>query len=124
MTASAKKHVLIMDDSTIVLDTLRVVLEGAGYAVTTAADLTQLEAARAGGAPDLFILDVQMPEAFGDDVARVLREVRRVAVPILLFSSMDEAALRARAEDAELAGFVSKSGGLGPLVARVKELLG
>jgi DNA-binding response OmpR family regulator len=102
---------------------VRAVLEDAGYAVLTAANLTELEAARARSAPDLFVLDVQMPEAFGDDVGQILRNVRRVDVPILLFSALEEPALRDRATDAELDGYVSKSAGIAALLARVQEIL-
>jgi two-component system torCAD operon response regulator TorR len=119
----AKKSILVMDDSSIVLDTLRAVLEASGYGVTTVASLSELESARASIHPDLFILDVQMPEAFGDDVARVLREVKSVQAPILLFSSLNEDALAARAKDAELAGYVSKNAGLDALLERVSTLL-
>jgi len=119
-----KKMIIVMDDSTIVLETLRMLFEASGYAVSTASDLAELEAVRARAEADLFILDVQMPEAFGDDVARVLRDVRRVNVPILLFSSLEEAALRERARDAEVDGYVSKNGGVAPLLARVAALLG
>jgi two-component system torCAD operon response regulator TorR len=120
----AKKTILVMDDSHVVLDTLRAVFEGAGYDVATVANLDELESARKGVKPDLFILDVQMPEAFGDDVARVLREVKRVNAPILLFSGLSEDVLAARARDAALAGYVSKNAGLGALLARVESMLG
>jgi two-component system OmpR family response regulator len=113
-----------MDDSMVILETLRAVLENAGYDVTTAANLRELEDVRALVTPDLFVLDVQMPEAYGDDVARVLREVRQVSVPILLFSSLDDEALATRAREAELDGFVSKNRGVGPLLERVRAILG
>jgi DNA-binding response OmpR family regulator len=123
MVERGKQSILIMDDSPIVLETLRAVLEASGYAVTTVANLTELESARVSSHPDLFILDVQMPEAFGDDVGRVLREVKRVDAPILLFSGLPEAALAERTRDAELAGFVPKTAGLDALIDRVRALL-
>jgi DNA-binding response OmpR family regulator len=121
---TAPKKVLVMDDSELVLDTVKEVLEGSGFAVVTAKDLSQLEERCASGAPDLFVLDVQMPEMFGDDVGQVLRDVRKMKVPIVLFSSMDEARLAERARDGGLDGCVSKSAGLGALVSCVESLLG
>ena len=118
------KKVLVMDDSELVLDTVREVLEQSGFSVVTAKDLTQLEERCAGGAPDLFVLDVQMPEMFGDDVGHVLRDVRKMRVPIVLFSSMDEASLAERTRNGGLDGCVSKSAGLGALVTCVESLLG
>jgi DNA-binding response OmpR family regulator len=122
--SSARKTVLVMDDSAIVRDTLAAVLEASGFAVRTAATLDELEAQRAACSPDLYILDVQMPEAFGDDVGLVLRDVQQVGVPILLFSSLDEKLLAQRASEAGLSGYVSKSAGLPALLARVGALLG
>jgi DNA-binding response OmpR family regulator len=100
------------------------VLEKSGFSVVTAKDLSQLEERCARGVPDLFVLDVQMPEMFGDDVGQVLRDVRKMKVPIVLFSSMDEASLAERARDGRLDGCVSKSAGLGALVTCVESLLG
>jgi DNA-binding response OmpR family regulator len=121
---TAPKKVLVMDDSELVLDTVKEALEESGFSVVTAKDLTQLEERCSRGVPDLFVLDVQMPEMFGDDVGQVLRDVRKMKVPIVLFSSMDEASLAARARDGGLDGCVSKSAGLGALVTCVESLLG
>jgi len=121
---TAPKKVLVMDDSELVLDTVKEALEQSGFSVVTAKDLTQLEERCSRGVPDLFVLDVQMPEMFGDDVGQVLRDVRKMKVPIVLFSSMDEASLAARVRDGGLDGCVSKSAGLGALVTCVASLLG
>ena len=64
-----------------------------------------------------------MPESYGDDVAAVLRAVRGVKTPIVLFSSLAESDLSERARQAEIEGFVSKSAGIEALVARIRELL-
>ena len=78
---------------------------------------------RAGDA-DLFVLDVQMPEIFGDDVGQVLREVRKMKVPIILFSSMPQRELVERTRDAALDGCVSKSDGLEALLKCIVSLIG
>src|SRR5205807_10183832 len=83
------KMIVVMDDSTLVLDMLRDALEAHGFEVRTAATLKELEQQLVGLRPDLFILDVQMPEMFGDDVAQVLRDVRAHRPPILLHSIVD-----------------------------------
>jgi DNA-binding response OmpR family regulator len=120
---AAAKTIVVMDDSALVLDTLRMVLEAQGYAVRTATTLGELEERLGESHPDMFILDVQMPEMFGEDVAQVLREVRDFRVPILLFSSVDEAAL---AQRAQLAGVehLPKQAGTRALVERVHTMLG
>src|SRR6476646_11878006 len=110
--AETRKTVIVMDDSPIVLDVVRASLEAAGFDVFTATNLDELETTRVAHPPDLVLLDVQMPEMFGDDVGEVLRNVREVHVPILLFSRLDEAALAKRTRDAQLDGFVTKRAGI------------
>jgi DNA-binding response OmpR family regulator len=112
-------RVLIVDDSPLVLEMLRGGLESAGVAVDTANDLSELEARRAASAPDLILLDVQMPEAYGDDVAATLRGVYGVAAPILLMSTIPPEELEQRAKSAGADGWVSKRDGLDRVVSRV-----
>jgi DNA-binding response OmpR family regulator len=120
---SAPRRVLIIDDSPLVLELTRSALESAGFAVATASTLDAFEAERARAAPDLILVDVQMPEAFGDDVAATLRGAYGVVAPILLLSSLDEAELAHRAKQAEATGWISKKAGLQTLIGRVRQLL-
>jgi DNA-binding response OmpR family regulator len=121
MTSSAKT-IVVMDDSTLVLDAVRVMLEAHGFQVRTAATLSELEARLDTAVPDMFILDVQMPEMFGEDVAQVLRDVRDFRVPILLYSSVEESALAERARDAGVE-HLPKQAGARALVDRVRTIL-
>ena len=123
MIALRRKQILIVDDSPLVLDMMRAALDAAGYEVLIANDLTQLEEHRHRHRPDLVLMDVQMPEAFGDDVAMVLRAAREVDAPIYLLSTLDEAELRRRAADAEIDGFIPKQMGAAAIVLRVQEIL-
>ena len=123
MNGATRKTVLVMDDSPIVREALAAVLEASGFAVRTAATLDELEQHRAECLPDLYVLDVQMPEAFGDDVGALLRDVQSVGAPIVLFSSLDEHLLARRARDAGLSGYVSKSAGVPALLACIGRLL-
>ena len=122
--ASRRKQILIVDDSALVLDMMRAALDAAGYDVLVANDLTQLEEHRQRHRPDLVLMDVQMPEAFGDDVAMVLRAAREVEAPIYLLSTLDEGELRRRAADAEIDGFIPKQMGAAAIVSRVREIIG
>jgi CheY-like chemotaxis protein len=124
MNAPPQRTIVLLDDSEIVLDAAKACLEGAGYAVRATTNLEQLEAALASGRPDLFVLDVQMPEMYGDHVAQVLRQMRNLTVPIILFSDIDEAALAERGREAGVEAWVAKREGLGALLSRVQTLLG
>ena len=123
MSAPGKKTILIVDDSALVLEMMCAALTSAGYDVLVANNLTQLEEHRTRHRPDLVLMDVQMPEAFGDDVAMVLRAAREVEAPIYLLSTLDDAELRRRAFDAEIDGYISKRIGAAAIVGRVREIL-
>ena len=73
---------------------------------------------------DLILMDVQMPELYGDDVANVLRNVRAVRTPIYLFSTLPDEELQERVADARVDGFISKGRGAEHLVAEVRKILG
>jgi len=117
-----RKRVLIVDDSPIVLELVGEALESAGMQALAAQDLENLEKCLEQR-PDLLIIDVNMPEAYGDDVGAVLRDVRGMRVPIVLFSSMNESDLAVRAGEGGFAEYVSKDAGVDALVARVRTLL-
>ena len=118
------KQILLVDDSLLVLDMMRTAPTAAGYEVLTAADLSQLDHHRGTSRPDLVLMDVQMPEAFGDDVAMVLRAARDVEAPIYLLSTLDEADLKRRAADAEIDGYINKQIGVEAIVKRVQQIIG
>src|SRR4051812_43147446 len=99
-------------------------LEKAGYEVATATNIDTFEAERKKAPPDLIIVDVQMPEIFGDDLASTLRGAYGEAAPIVLLSSLDEEELSSRAAEAEVNGWVTKKAGPGALLAKVTEILG
>jgi DNA-binding response OmpR family regulator len=123
MNAPHHRTIVLLDDSEIVLAAAKACLEGAGYVVRATTNLEQLEAALRVGRPDLFVLDVQMPEMYGDHVAQVLREMRNLTVPIILFSDIDETALAERGREAGVQACVAKREGLGALLSQVQALL-
>lgn len=66
-------RVLVMEDDEVFRSALCVILEGAGYEVTDAADgAAGLRRYREGGA-DLVLVDIFMPEVDGLEVIRALR---------------------------------------------------
>ncbi|GAB4516513.1 MAG: response regulator [Haliangiales bacterium] len=121
--AYERKRILIVDDSHLLLDLAKEALEQAGYSVLLAQDFSQLANIQEHGHLDLILMDVQMPEIFGDDVAAVLREVRGVKTPIYLLSSLTADELEQRAQDAELDGYICKRDGIDALVERVAQIL-
>lgn len=121
--AAERKAILYFDDSPFALALTRAALEAAGFTVAIADDLTSFERQRMSFDPDLILVDVQMPEAFGDDVALTLREWHGVQVPILLVSGLEPNELASRAQQAQVSGYIWKGAGMAELVRRCRELL-
>jgi response regulator RpfG family c-di-GMP phosphodiesterase len=71
---------------------------------------------------DLILMDVQMPELYGDDVANALRAERDVRTPMYLFSTLDDSELERRAREAQIEGYISKQRGMDHLVAEVAKI--
>lgn len=116
--------ILIIDDSPLVLELTRHALMDEGFDVSVATTLDEFEALRVAQPPDLILVDVQMPEAFGDDLTALLRGAYSVKVPIFLLSSLGDDELAERAKAAEATGFISKRAGLEKLVALVHAAVG
>jgi DNA-binding response OmpR family regulator len=122
MVSTPPKRILLVDDSAIIRASTGAALTRAGFDVTVRAAFDELIEHGIDGF-DLILMDVHMPELFGDDVAFTLRGQRGVTTPIYLFSSIEEKELAKLAADAGIDGYISKSGGLDDLVARVRKIL-
>jgi two-component system OmpR family response regulator len=119
------KRILLMDDSPLFLDVARLALRSAGYDVICARDFAELQNLRKQGDADtdLVLMDVQMPEASGDDIALMMRHAYGIDAPIYLLSSLDDDELADRVEWAKVEGFISKNHGLEAVVREVKRIL-
>lgn len=102
------KRVLIVDDHEPFRAVARQLLEGAGYVVVgEAADAAEALAAVAVEAPDVVLLDVQLPEHDGFSVATALAVAGGPAV--VLISSRDSNDYGRRIEACGARGFIPKS---------------
>ena len=120
------KRILLMDDSSIFLAVTSAALEAVGYRVSCASDLSELAQVREESPKDLalVLMDVQMPEVFGDDVALTLRHSYGIGVPIYLLSSLEDHDLADRVKWAEVDGFISKNRGTEAVVEEVQRIVG
>jgi CheY-like chemotaxis protein len=116
------RRVLIVDDSPISLEMVRRGLAAAGFEPVGAADLAGVTAALASGPFDAVVVDLHMPEAFGDDLLEFLREGRKITAPIVLYSEQDERMLAERAAAVRADGYVPKSAGIERLLALLNGL--
>ena len=104
-----KQRILLVEDNENNRYLARYLLERAGFEIEVATDGKQgLEKARAGGF-DLVILDIQMPEMDGYEVAAALRSAPATAhVPLVGVSSFAMAGDRAKAMRLGFAGYIEK----------------
>ncbi len=117
-------RILVLDDNATTLEITKEALENEGYDVDTALTLAEFESLRSvRPVPDVFLVDVQMPEAYGDSVVSTLRRTHSVTAPILLVSGLPDGELERRCADSLATGFVSKLAGLEALVAMVNHVV-
>ena len=123
-TSGSSETILVAEDDPANRRLLGTILGRAGYAVVEAADgLAALDAADAS-APDLALLDVQMPGLGGLEVTRRLRERPETAiVPIILVTGLGAVADRIAGLDAGATDFLAKPFDHGELLARVRAAL-
>lgn len=81
------KRILLVDDDADVAQLLGFVLRRAGFQVTHAPSAKQaMDEVTSGRVPDLFILDLWMPELDGEYLLRWLREEQKLEQPILMLT--------------------------------------
>ncbi|HTT27899.1 MAG TPA: response regulator [Solirubrobacteraceae bacterium] len=102
------KTILIVDDNGGFRAWARVLLESAGYTVAgEAADGASAIAAALASPPEVMLLDVQLPDTDGFEVARRLR-AERSGVAIVLTSTRDALDYGPRLGSCGARGFVPK----------------
>src|SRR5687768_1813967 len=91
-------RILVIDDSPMLLELTVKALQLAGFEAQGAPDLAQLDVCLNSGPFDLVLVDVNMPEMFGDDVVEFLRTQRKVKSKLILHSDIPVDELEAKAK--------------------------
>ncbi|MFL5928419.1 MAG: response regulator transcription factor [Gaiellaceae bacterium] len=103
------RSVLIVDDHPVFRALARALLETEGFDVVgEACDAASALAAAARLEPAIVLLDVQLPDADGFEVAERLA-ARPTAPKVVLVSTRDASTYRRRLADTSALGFLSKS---------------
>lgn len=92
--------VLVVDDEFGVAEVLQSILEDEGYRVATAINGKQALTRLTEVTPDLIMLDYMMPIMDGTQTLAAIRNDQAFAsVPVIMMSSLDEAAVRETCTD-------------------------
>lgn len=117
-----KKKILVVDDETAFLETIKMRLEANDYEVTTASSgkeaLDKLKTTK----PDAILLDIMMP---GLDGLEVLKKIRRKdkKLPVFIVSAYFNEARFKAANKLKASGFIAKTGDLKKEVENINSVL-
>ena len=117
-------RILVVDDVATNVRVLQSILEYHGYEVVTASDGKDAIYKVYTGNVDLVLLDVMMPGMSGYDVCKTIRLTPETeALPVVMVTSLDPIAERAKGLEVGVDDFLPKPIDQGELLARVKSLL-
>lgn len=113
-------RVLVIDDEADVRSVVARALKADEHTVVTASDLASARKELEGGV-DMIVLDLRLPDGFGLDLCREIRESDSL-LPILLLTALSQVALRVEGLDAGADDFLAKPFAVAELRARVRAL--
>jgi two-component system KDP operon response regulator KdpE len=114
-------RILLVDDETQIIRTLRTALSTQGYSVNVAANGVEGMVAARDWHPDLVITDISMPKMNGIEFCRQLREITEV--PIIVLSVRTQELAKIEALDAGADDYVTKPFSIQELHARIRAQL-
>jgi len=119
-----KKRILVVDDQEEILDVTALVLESAGYDISTATSGVEALERLAGEPFDLVLLDINMPQMDGWETLRLLRADDQLEqLVVVMFSVKGEVADKVHSLQEGASGFVTKPFIVDDLVERIGRAL-
>ncbi len=115
------KKILVVDDESAILQTLRFNLERSGYTVVTASDGRSAVAMAQRESPDLIVLDIMLPVLDGVEACKEIRKFS--SVPIIMLTAKDQEIDKVLALELGADDYVTKPFALHEFLARVKARL-
>ncbi len=116
-------RVLVIDDSPMMVQLITEALTGVGLIADAASDLAALDQRLAANTYDLVLVDVNMPEMYGDDVVEFLKVGRKLTAKLFLYSDISETELAAKAKAVGADGYITKAAGLELAVETIRSAL-
>ena len=122
-TTDDRKRILLVDDDTEIVESMRTALEAAGYTILVARDGNQGLAMVEREDPDLVILDMMMPRRSGFLVLEWLRRNRRVPTRVIMITANEGSRHKTYAEMLGVDDYIRKPFAIGRLIESVGRLL-
>ena len=114
-TEAPPKKILVVDDNEIVIKTITLKLQGAGYQVLAAMDGSEAVALARKETPDLILLDISFPADVGSiewDGFRLMEWFHRLdsarRIPVIVITANEEPKTKERATAAVAVAFFQK----------------
>jgi CheY-like chemotaxis protein len=130
-TSESVKKILVVDDNEIILKTVSLKLQGAGYQVFTALDGSEAVAAARKENPDLILLDIGFPPAVDGvpwDGFRVMDWFHRLdsarKIPIIIITGSQDPRYKERAANSGAVAFFHKPIDHDDLLKVIRSVLG
>ena len=120
-STNSSRKILVVDDESAILQTLRFNLERSGYAVCTASDGRAAISTAVREQPDLIVLDIMLPIVDGVEVCKEIR--KHSAVPIIMLTAKDQEIDKVLALELGADDYVTKPFSLYELLARIRARL-
>jgi DNA-binding response OmpR family regulator len=89
-------HVLVVEDNALVTSATRILLESAGFRVSTAGRLSEADAICEADPPDVILLDLRLPDGDGLTLVKRLRGTGDPAPIVAALTGRDEPEIRQR----------------------------
>ncbi len=118
---SRERHILVVDNDPALCDTVRGLLDEAGYGVSVVGSATEMRRLIAERDVDLVLLELRLPDESGFEGTRYLREHTDIAIIIL--TGMGETVDRVVGLELGADDYVTKPFDLRELLARVRSVL-
>ena len=116
--------IMIVDDDSLVTALLQKLLAIEGYDTTAVNDSSKAIEIAGSVKPDLFLLDLMMPQPDGFKLCRMLRQTLEFAkTPIIIVTALDDSDSRAVAFGAGANDYITKPFHPDELAERIKEVL-
>jgi DNA-binding response OmpR family regulator len=119
---SSVTSIVYLDDSDLALDAVKDGLEPLGFAVTTHRNPVTIYAALTTVAPDLLLVDANMPTLDGKTICALVRRHLK-SLPVAIFSADHPEDLEALVAACGADGYIVKSGDYPAIAANIRAII-